>query len=71
MSEEISESFTVSRAANGKTSVTCTLVKDKFTVKWSMGCYESEVSRGVERARAGALKAMDDLTEAVVAEWAA
>ena len=54
-----------SHSANGMTTATVSLVEGNLSVRWSVKTFVNAIPAGVKEARAGAVKALDQLKEAL------
>ena len=61
---EVKESFVFSRAANGNSSLTCTRTEGNISVRFSVKTFTGTLSKGVEEAREGAQRSLNEIKEA-------
>lgn len=65
MSSEPKDWVKVAQAAKGDVTVTWTRQEDNLSVKWAVRAYVSSIGDDVKRARAGALRALSDMRQAL------
>lgn len=60
--DEVKEWLSI-RSTPKQTTATVSIVQGSLSARWSVKTYETQLKQGVLRARAGAIKALDQLRE--------